>query len=170
MGVSQISYKLSDITASSQFGIRGLITVNDLGIDPSRSLAELPSHLLTGGDRIDTDLCQATADSHFTAIGRGGLPPDPSEVFSPVDLWRDQRLTYIPEGLTTVIPPAPEIDRAFLQPETRSQFTEVQGWQADHTGVFHLVIEPVNHTHRDAGAKLSDLGSRVSAGCLILRG
>ena len=73
---------LSDITASSEFGINGTVQINTLGIDPNRGLAELPTDLVDASGLIDRR-CQpgenSTQNSSFTITGRGGLPPNPNE-------------------------------------------------------------------------------------------
>jgi filamentous hemagglutinin family protein len=69
----------SDITASSDFGIDGIVEINTPDIDPNRGLVNLPV------EPINTELaqgCQASGSqqpSKFVIIGRGGLPSNPKE-------------------------------------------------------------------------------------------
>lgn len=73
---------LSDITASSEFGIQGTIELNTPEIDPNSGLVELPSV------PVDTEIAQGctaggtVAKSEFTITGRGGLPTNPGEALS----------------------------------------------------------------------------------------
>ncbi|MHC5939223.1 two-partner secretion domain-containing protein [Nostoc sp.] len=73
---------LSDITASSEFGIKGTVELNTPDIDPNSGLV----NLLTVP--VDTQVAQtctagsAVAKSSFTMTGRGGLPPNPGEALN----------------------------------------------------------------------------------------
>ncbi|MBM0741693.1 S-layer family protein [Phormidium sp. CLA17] len=73
------STEFSDITASSTFGVSGVVAINTLGIDPSRGLQPLPVSLVDPSNRIDQK-CAAGSGfqrSSFTVTGRGGLPENP---------------------------------------------------------------------------------------------
>ncbi|MBN4000327.1 MAG: filamentous hemagglutinin N-terminal domain-containing protein [Nostoc sp. LPT] len=106
---------LSDITASSEFGVNGTVELNTPDIDPNSGLVNLPTV------PVDTEVaqtCQAggnLAKSSFTITGRGGLPPNPGEALNTdavqVDLVtlnpngdRPNR-SFVPSKITT---PAPE--------------------------------------------------------------
>ena len=73
---------LSDITASSEFGQEGEVEINTNGVDPTRSLNNLPQ------DTVEAEVaqgCQTVGGQptlEFFAIGRGGLPPNPDDLFS----------------------------------------------------------------------------------------
>jgi filamentous hemagglutinin family protein len=71
----------SDITASSQFGISGVVNLNVLNIDPSRGLVELPINLTDPAQQIAQGCNPGgkTAAGQFTATGRGGIPLSPNE-------------------------------------------------------------------------------------------
>ncbi|MEH2084311.1 MAG: filamentous hemagglutinin N-terminal domain-containing protein [Nostoc sp.] len=106
---------LSDITASSDFGVSGTVELNTPDIDPNSGLVNLPTV------PVDTEVsqtCQAggnLAKSSFTITGRGGLPPNPGETLNAdavkVDLVSlnpnsDKRSSsFVPSKITT---PAPE--------------------------------------------------------------
>lgn len=74
----------SDITASSELGIDGVVEINRPDTDPSRGLVTLPEELVdvsglvaqscpAGGGNV------AREESEFMITGRGGLPPTPQE-------------------------------------------------------------------------------------------
>ncbi|AUB35992.1 Large exoprotein involved in heme utilization or adhesion [Nostoc flagelliforme CCNUN1] len=73
---------LSDITASSEFGVNGTVELNTPDIDPNSGLVNLPTV------PVDTQVaqtCQAggnLAKSSFTITGRGGLPPNPGDALN----------------------------------------------------------------------------------------
>ncbi|MGI0494008.1 filamentous hemagglutinin N-terminal domain-containing protein [Alkalinema pantanalense CENA528] len=73
---------LSDITASSEFGIDGIVTINSPEIDPSKSVNELPADLLDLSHQIDPVCSQQQQANRFVVTGRGGLPPSPQEILN----------------------------------------------------------------------------------------
>ncbi|NJO51349.1 MAG: S-layer family protein, partial [Leptolyngbyaceae cyanobacterium RM2_2_4] len=76
--------ELSDITASSEFGVDGVIEINRPDVDPSRGTAELPTDVVDAS-RLVAQGCSAGNEAiasqigEFTITGRGGLPPSPTE-------------------------------------------------------------------------------------------
>jgi filamentous hemagglutinin family protein len=73
---------LSDITASSEFGVDGTVQLNTPDIDLNSDLVNLPSV------PVDTKLAQGCnspnyAQSSFIITGRGGLPPNPKDILTP---------------------------------------------------------------------------------------
>ena len=72
---------LSDITASSQFGVNGTVNLNVLNLDPSRGLVALPVNLTDPSQQISQSCTPSdkAAASSFVSTGRGGLPLNPDE-------------------------------------------------------------------------------------------
>ncbi len=72
----------SDIAASSQFGVNGVVDINNLGNDPSSGLVELNLELVDSSQQISR-VCSTnnTMDNNFVITGRGGLPQNPREIF-----------------------------------------------------------------------------------------
>jgi filamentous hemagglutinin family protein len=68
---------LSDITASSEFGLDGVVNIDTPGIDPNRGLANLPQE--TASEGLIVSGCPSDRENTFTVTGRGGLPPNPGE-------------------------------------------------------------------------------------------
>ncbi|MFG6100341.1 filamentous hemagglutinin N-terminal domain-containing protein [Leptothoe sp. ISB3NOV94-8A] len=73
---------LSDITASSEFGLSGTVTLNTPNLDPAQGLIELPTDLVDRSNQIDQRCLTDTGQgqSAFVVTGRGGLPPTPNDV------------------------------------------------------------------------------------------
>lgn len=72
---------LSDITASSQFGLSGIVAITTLNVDPNRGLVALPVNLTDPSQQISQD-CKPgskTSASSFVTTGRGGIPLSPDE-------------------------------------------------------------------------------------------
>jgi filamentous hemagglutinin family protein len=77
---------LSDISASSQFGVQGNVIVTSPEIDPSRGLNTLPLNLVDSSKQVSQS-CAAggklsNRENRFTIAGRGGLPKSPSDELS----------------------------------------------------------------------------------------
>ncbi|XHR82819.1 MAG: filamentous hemagglutinin N-terminal domain-containing protein [Gloeotrichia echinulata GP01] len=74
---------LSDITASSNFGLNGEVNINlTVNADPTSGLTKLPDRPVNV--RI-SEGCQVVEDKdavEFYSIGKGGLPPRPDEALS----------------------------------------------------------------------------------------
>ena len=88
---------LSDITASSDLGPQGIVTINTPDVDPSRGVFVLPVQVVDPSQKIASG-CSAgdgTTGNSFTVTGRGGLPPSPDEPLSSDVVWSDTRLTNI---------------------------------------------------------------------------
>ncbi|MDX2243816.1 MAG: filamentous hemagglutinin N-terminal domain-containing protein [Leptolyngbyaceae cyanobacterium bins.302] len=78
--------QFSDITASSTFGVNGIVTLNTPNVDPSRGLAQLPQNLIDT-NRILANSClvrDGAAGGTFIITGTGGLPVRPGDAVLPV--------------------------------------------------------------------------------------
>lgn len=124
---------LSDITASSELGIPGIVQTNTPNIDFSLGLVELPTVLADASALLDTG-CSAfvgNEESSFTVTGRGGLPPSPDEPLSPDVTWTDTRIPTI----------APQ-QRASTANKPQSQVIEIvpaTGWVFNGKGDVTLI-------------------------------
>jgi filamentous hemagglutinin family protein len=81
---------LSDINASSAFGLSGSVTITNLNVDPSTGLAELPTGLEDATQRIALG-CEGNDGNRFVATGRGGVPENPLQVVGGARVWQDLR-------------------------------------------------------------------------------
>lgn len=68
----------SDITASSEAGLDGSVSIDLLAPDPHSGLVALPTALLNEDDQI-RNACDRYARSRFSPTGRGGLPRNPRQ-------------------------------------------------------------------------------------------
>jgi large exoprotein involved in heme utilization and adhesion len=79
---SESSLTSSDITASSQFGVQGQISIQEPEVQPTQGIIELPGKILDASNQIG-QLCPRGAEafrrplSQFIVTGRGSLPPSP---------------------------------------------------------------------------------------------
>jgi large exoprotein involved in heme utilization and adhesion len=80
----------NDITASSQFGLNGTVAINNVMVDPTSGLVQLPV-VLADASRKMGSVCDSTQDSSFVYTGRGGLPYSPLERLETLHPWEDLR-------------------------------------------------------------------------------
>jgi filamentous hemagglutinin family protein len=137
---------LSDITASSEFGISGVVAIDTPDVDPSRGLLQLPIDL-TDISRLIVQACPTGNDTakqpnEFIITGRGGLPPTPSEAVNRDAIQVDLVTTNAddepsgsqpesnqnhPSTSPTVFPDVPLV--------------EARGWAIGADGTVYLVAE-----------------------------
>ncbi|NEO94610.1 MAG: S-layer family protein, partial [Moorea sp. SIO3G5] len=139
---------LSDITASSEFGVDGTVNINAPQIDPSRGLSELPTDVIDVSQLIEKNLCAAGEGSEFIATGRGGLPISPNETLNPNATWDDWRITEQPQTrIRKRRSRSRQHQLQINQPQTNKpkpkQIVEAQGWVIGANGEVILTAHPV---------------------------
>ncbi|MBD2448596.1 filamentous hemagglutinin N-terminal domain-containing protein [Nostoc sp. FACHB-152] len=76
----------SDISASSDVGTQGQVTVENLNVDPSQGLVQLSTQLIDPTKLIASgcggNSHTAKGQSEFVITGRGGLPPSPDDTLT----------------------------------------------------------------------------------------
>ncbi|MEL6382230.1 MAG: filamentous hemagglutinin N-terminal domain-containing protein [Cyanobacteria bacterium J06626_18] len=94
---------LNDITASSEAGVQGTVTVNTLATDPDSGLAELAFEFIDASDQA-TNQCVVDSGeaSSVRVAGRGGLPTMPTDVLGATIAPSDE------DWVTLDSPPEPE--------------------------------------------------------------
>jgi large exoprotein involved in heme utilization and adhesion len=121
--------EISDINASSQFGVNGTVEINTPDVDPNRGLVNLPTVPL------DTKVAQAcesrTAEnqSSFTIIGRGGLPPNPRTEPLSGDAVQVDWVTLKPRGENRA-----NTNVSKATSPTPAPIVEAQGWVRNAKG------------------------------------
>jgi filamentous hemagglutinin family protein len=136
----------SGITASSDRGVSGTITIRSPELDPTRGLLELPTDVVDAS-RLIAQTCRPAnpeaPQSAFVITGRGGLPPTPSDPGSS-NIVESPWITLANEAEQTA--PAAEIATSMPAP-----IVEAQGWQVGEDGEIILVARSPNRPwHRDA--------------------
>ncbi len=123
---------LSDITASSRFGINGTVILNTPDIDPIQGAIELPTTFripaLARGCRTP-----GSNTSSFVNTGRGGLPTNPTAPLMADTLWQDLELLGDEEARSIPASPRP--------PVPASLPIEAQGWIVREDGAIVLTAE-----------------------------
>ena len=130
---------LNDITASSEFGEQGVVTIETPGIDPNAGLVQLPP---PASPPEFVNFCQGRSDqtpSHFIISGRGGVPPTISQVTGTYNVWEDLR----------PLTPSSDNSPAKIEPVTQRSSTpiiEAQGWIKLPDGTIVLTAQAPNVT------------------------
>ncbi|MGI0487274.1 filamentous hemagglutinin N-terminal domain-containing protein [Pantanalinema rosaneae CENA516] len=127
---------LSDITASSEFGVAGIVSITTPNLDPTQGLADLPDNPVDASQLV-TQSCApggsnlATKQGEFIITGRGGLPSAPGDILNPISTWQDFR--PLPP---TVAQRSPHQQTSPSQPDA---IVEAQGWITQPDGQIVLI-------------------------------
>ncbi len=122
---------LNDITASSEFGLQGVVTIITPNVDPSKGVVSLPGNLVDASQQIAQGCRPPGEAGQFVATGRGGLPAMPGETIAGEALWEDVRNS----STTAQTRGTPRDVAEGLQP------TPAQGWVMDDRGNVTLVAQ-----------------------------
>ena len=137
---------LSDITASSAFGVSGEVSITEFSIEPDSNLFEAPPPFLDPSQLV---ILGCSLDSEFVAIGRGGLPGDPNHRVESDRPWDDVRDLSPFRRSRFSLSPGPG-DRLPLVSSSSSPSSsspspfplEATGWQPTSTGTIALITSP----------------------------
>jgi filamentous hemagglutinin family protein len=80
----------SDITASSNLGFNGTVSITGLDLDLNAGLVQLPDNPTDPSQQV-TQGCATYQNSKFIATGRSGLPLNPRDRIQSSQLWTDIR-------------------------------------------------------------------------------
>jgi filamentous hemagglutinin family protein len=142
--------EFNDITASSEQGVQGTVNIDVPDTDPSQGLTELPDAPIDASNQI-AQTCPSDGNpealGEFVVTGRGGLPPDPTEivggevVLSQLSTLENHsssdRETNRQTAPSTAPSPAPSDERS----SAKAPLVEAQGWVVDADGNVNLVAE-----------------------------
>ncbi|MBE9062655.1 S-layer family protein [cf. Phormidesmis sp. LEGE 11477] len=120
----------SDITASSEFGLSGTVSVEGFESDPSSGLVELPGEVADSSNQIASS-CADAAGNRFVASGRGGLPPTPERLASNRP-WNDLRDLSAFGNQSLELPIEMPI-------QVEAPLTEATAWTIDEHGQIALI-------------------------------
>ncbi|WP_261236148.1 DVUA0089 family protein [Laspinema olomoucense] len=118
----------SDITASSELGVSGNVTLSTPEVTPGSGLVDLPQQLSDIANQVTVG-CVAAQGNSFTIVGRGGLPEDPQETIQGQTVWEDLR--QFPADLTT--------QTETVNPGRSQPLIEATGWTLNPDGNIALI-------------------------------
>ncbi len=137
---------LSDITASSEFGIAGVVNIDILDVDPAQSLTQLPANIVDVSRLIGQDFCRVVGkNSEFVVTGRGGLPSSPNETLRANAPWEDLRVDESkPTGFK--LPSSARSEQPKMEDNQPERIVEAQGWITTPNGDVLLTAKPATVT------------------------
>jgi len=108
---------LSDISASSQFGVSGTVSISNPNVNPAQINAELEGEVLDPNEQV-VQGCGEVGESRFVVTGRGGVPENPRLRRSGPNTWHDirdpspyrEQTTTAPGEAIASLQPAPLIE------------------------------------------------------------
>ncbi len=117
----------SDITASSDLGIDGMVEINRPDVDPSAELVVLPAQVVDVSGLIAQGCAAGRGNvaggSEFVITGRGGLPPTPTEATRSDPVLAD--LGSLVQNQENRVSAAIPLKSTVSEPDT---LVEAQGW------------------------------------------
>lgn len=131
---------MSDITASSQFGVNGTVNLFTPEINPTTGLNQLPFAIIDPADQIIAG-CPADRDARFVVTGRGGIPEDPRLALLGQVLMQDFRSPAVESMGANNVPLPPSVSTPSYP---HSPIVEAKGWVLDKQGNVILVANLPN--------------------------
>ena len=142
---------LSDITASSEVGVDGSVTIDVLDAEPASSFVELPNTLVDAEEQIVARCTAPTNQANsFVVTGRGGLPQDPRQFLQSQSVVQDLR-----ETVESAIAETPQTLSGTSQEYDSPMLVEAQAWRVNAQGGVELVAIP------QAQQPINDLNCRT---------
>jgi len=128
---------LSDITASSQFGVNGTVNINTPGVDPSKGLTNLPVDISDASKLVAQKCLADRQDSAFVITGRGGIPASPADVISGNNLQENfgTPTNQLANQSSQLMSQSPN------KQISSDRIVEAQGWTINPDGGVSLVAE-----------------------------
>ena len=136
---------ISDISASSKFGLQGIINITTLNEDLNRSFNELPIQVETPEPLQTCQTAEGEPIGSFISTGRSGSPLDPTEPLSNPDIWEDA------QPLSEQISETSISNSMSLNSESKqsSEAIVAGGWVVNDRGEVELVeTMPININNR----------------------
>jgi large exoprotein involved in heme utilization and adhesion len=130
-----LNLNTNDINASSTYGQEGLIEINDVDIDPTQGLNNLPQAPVDTS-RLITQRCNVRGEdseevNKFTITGRGGIPSSPNDTLQGESVGTNWVTTDPPmensPGSNSSTNPDTSVPSVTKVPKT-PELVEAQGW------------------------------------------
>ncbi|WP_035154163.1 two-partner secretion domain-containing protein [Calothrix sp. 336/3] len=122
----------SDITASSEKGNPGVVTLNSTQINAADDLATLPEEVTDASQLVAQHICRKKPGSSFIVVGRGGIPIDPNQ-FLPSDNVRVDLAESINNPSVSINSPIYKKDNP-SKPISNQEITPARGWVMNEKG------------------------------------
>jgi filamentous hemagglutinin family protein len=119
----------SRISATSDRGIDGVVTIDYIDVDPSQGLVALPIELVDASNRIAAG-CAVGGENQFVVTGRGGLPPTPRELINTETVLTNWAMLEPGAERSNTIPDRVSVaERSYRASNTPQPIVEATAWQ-----------------------------------------
>ena len=135
----------NDLDASSELGVDGTIEINELDVNPTEALEELPVEAINVTGLVAQNLCQQGQGSEFVVTGKGGTAPSPTQArdgsVSEVDLVKPVPFfgTVLKDTYSEVSPFRDTPSTASHKDAEGKEIVEAKGWVVNARGMVELV-------------------------------
>jgi filamentous hemagglutinin family protein len=149
----------SDITASSQFGLSGTVTLANPEVNDPSKLVDLPTGIVEPRDRLVTGC--SPGENRFTVTGRGGLPFGPDAVGASDRPWQDLQ-DFSDSSSSFHSDSSPTIARGHsrgIRVPDGDRLEEAKGWVKDRSGTVHLLVDRVDRSPFATGDRPETCGN-----------
>ncbi|MEP0898011.1 filamentous hemagglutinin N-terminal domain-containing protein [Leptolyngbya boryana FACHB-1624] len=134
--------ELSDITASSELGVQGEITIAQPNVQPTQGVLELPSATLDASNQI-AQVCPRNPElaklGKFTISGAGSLPPNPINSLAGNPIVSQLASLEGIQANRSILYPISQV--APVNPSRSEATVEAQGWLKTSDGKVILVAD-----------------------------
>ncbi|MEW5858141.1 MAG: S-layer family protein, partial [Cyanobacteriota bacterium] len=152
----------NDITVSSRYGEQGELDINELDLDFSQGLTNLPQPPFDVSGQIQQRCALRGRDSDqvntFTITGRGGLPPSPNDMLQNDSVETNWVTTEPPTENRNGDDSSANPDRSIsstIQVSKTPTFIEAQGWIYGKNGEIILTAHSSTVTPHNSSLRLS---------------
>ena len=125
-----------DISASSERGIDGDVSIEVLEVDPARGLTELTTQVVDASQLITRSCLADGKENEFLVTGRGGLPTNPHESLRGEALLSAEWLTLPPDTNRVSQRKQP------VKPSPTEEIVEARAWFVGANGNIVLTANP----------------------------
>ena len=119
----------SEITASSEFGVDGVVEINNIESAKKLSTLQLVNNVQPP-QAIVTSSCPVTKNNTFAITGKGGMPNNPGQYLRGEAVWQDLR-----------IPAFSHVSDSAADHSTTATLVEAQTWQINQSGKVELTAK-----------------------------
>ena len=119
----------STITASSQFGVDGIVEINDIESEKKLSTLQLVNDV-SPPLAVVTSNCPVSKDNTFAITGKGGMAANPAQYLRGQTVWQDLRIPLVSNNVSSV-----------TDSINSTSLVEAQTWQINQSGKVELIAK-----------------------------
>ncbi|MGB5713153.1 MAG: S-layer family protein, partial [Waterburya sp.] len=144
----------SKITASSEFGVDGIVEINGLELNKRLNNVQFPQRISTP-EAVIISSCPVPEQNTFAVTGSGGIPENPSSYLKGRTLWQDARRLINSSSDSNQVP-TNNSSNSTKKVTSNNDIIESQRWIINQRGKVELVAATVPKIGQQ-GIKCGDL-------------